>query len=289
MVLLKNYKGQAVVENVLILLVVIAVLLALQKVFFAPFRDSSSEYLIGKYYDCALDIGELPGSEALDDCFQKSTGIDPKQFKNKSGTGSISSQSGKDSSGSSNSNKSGKNGKGKDSNLAGRNQDNNKNKSSSSAGGAGGAAGKRLAAKKFGENGSDTGATGEAGGELGGKNGSGRSKSFTVGKVNNLGYQDRRPMLAKGISGEMKRKLEEELKKDKTIALKKDDSEGAGKLNKLKRFPAKAKESKIEDTLKEEPFTFGRFIKIALILMILIAIILFLVGQASQISKSMEK
>lgn len=290
MVILKNSKGQALVEYTLILLVVIAVLIAFQKVFFAPFRDSTSEYLVGAYYDCALDVGELPGSPGLDECFQKSTGIDPSKFKSKSGTSSSSSNSNNSNSNASNGSNRSKSGKGNKSNLAGRNQDNNKNGSNSGSGSsANSAMGKRLGAKdfKYAPSSADqiSGESVEAGGGR-----RDRSRTFVVGRVNNnFGSGNDRRIAAKGISGELKRKLEEQSKKEKGLALKKGSEDEANVLAKAKKFPATRKIAKQEDIIKEEPFTFGRLIRIAFIIMILMAIILFLIGQASQISKSMEK
>lgn len=289
MVILKNSKGQALVEYTLILLVVIAVLIAFQKVFFAPFRDSTSEYLVGAYYDCALDVGELPGSPGLDDCFQKNTGIDPSKFKSKSGASSNSNSSNSNNNASNGSNRS-KSGKGNKSNLAGRNQDNNKSGSNSGSGSsANSAMGKRLGAKdfKYAPSSADqiSGESVEAGGGR-----RDRSRTFVVGRVNNnFGSGNDRRIAAKGISGELKRKLEEQSKKEKGLALKKGSEDEANVLAKAKKFPATRKIAKQEDIIKEEPFTFGRLIRIAFIIMILMAIILFLIGQASQITKSMEK
>lgn len=56
---LGNEHGQAVIEYTLIMLVTVAILLALANVLFKPFGEFVSNYM-GKYTACLLEYGELP-------------------------------------------------------------------------------------------------------------------------------------------------------------------------------------------------------------------------------------
>ena len=67
-----NVRGQAVIEYTLIMLVTVAILMALSQVLFKPFGEFISNYM-GKYTACLLEYGELPtlgttaGSQVEDD------------------------------------------------------------------------------------------------------------------------------------------------------------------------------------------------------------------------------
>lgn len=54
-----NVRGQAVIEYTLIMLVTVAILMALSQVLFKPFGEFISNYM-GKYTACLLEYGELP-------------------------------------------------------------------------------------------------------------------------------------------------------------------------------------------------------------------------------------
>lgn len=61
---LRNKQGQSIIEYTLILLVTVSILLLLMQVMFKPFGEFISNYM-GKYTACLLEYGELPsmGSE----------------------------------------------------------------------------------------------------------------------------------------------------------------------------------------------------------------------------------
>lgn len=64
--------GQAVVEYILILVVVVGIIVALMKIFFAPGREFL-QTTMGNYIECLLDYGDLPflgvdGKSAAEEC-----------------------------------------------------------------------------------------------------------------------------------------------------------------------------------------------------------------------------
>jgi hypothetical protein len=259
--------GQSLVEYLLVLVVTVALILGLMAQFYKPFNRWITSYL-GPYLECLLDVGELPtfGSSGA-------SGLCAAEFKAGNGiyskTKPISTNPSEKSSG-------------------GTGENANSSKNSSGSGGSGGnsAASSNYRMKGF-PIGKSKGADGPSestagGGEVplgqtryfraGGSAGElASSRSTDVIGTTNLGIAERE-RLEKG--------------KEKTFNVEALDS---GSDLKKKKLELKDSERKPASEEKETPWTFSSYLKFAVILMIIIAIVLFLGGQILQISKSMEK
>ncbi len=66
-------------------------------------------------------------------------------------------------------------------------------------------------------------------------------------------------------------------------------NEEFGPDQKSKKFIMKAPERKVANADDDKPWSFSEYFKYGLIILIIVAIVLFLLGQMAQISKSMEK
>lgn len=91
-----------------------------------------------------------------------------------------------------------------------------------------------------------------------------------------------------GVSGVMAAEQEKEKKKEEKVRKVSSASDETNSKDVKKFFIRKPdKTDTLED--QEEPWSIGKIFRWAIIIMILVAIILFLINQARQISKSMEK
>ncbi|ODS51116.1 MAG: hypothetical protein ABS42_00080 [Bdellovibrio sp. SCN 50-8] len=272
--LLRNSGGQGVVEYILLIVVVIAIALAVSARLFQPFNDWAKNY-IGDYIYCLLDQGELPalgGEEAVSEC--------DKNFQNYTFGGGRAPKGGEGGSGSAEANK------GARSRLG--------NKDSGGEGGGGGGGGRR------GRRSSSIGSG------FDGAGGSGSSKVTEVGdaatgrtrrvvRINGRGgqYGSSNRTEVTGGFGSMMAQERERIKKreDKVRAVARaSDSTNDFVRGKSKITTVEARAKKQSDLdLTAGDWSFGGIIRIALILAIIIALVLFIGGQLMQISKSMEK
>ena len=261
---LRSDSGQALVEYILILVVVITLAIALMTRFSKPFAKWAQFY-IGDYIECLLDQGELPalgGSNAVTDC-------EPKSNFTEDGGGKYGTK--------------GAGGKG----AGGASESNSKSKGSS--------AGRILRS--------------DAGGKfkelrIGGMDGpSGDSKVSSAEAENRQQksqeyFRGRSPIRidgAKGsrafgftgvLQGEVDKIKKREQKVQKVTSTLGDEYSSPGQ----KKFEFTVKERKpTEADLTGGDWSFGKLIRMLLIILIAIALVLFMGGQLMQISKSMEK
>lgn len=276
---LSNIRGQAAVEYVLMLVIIVAMIYGLTSQIFRPVNAFLDNYM-GKYLECILEMGELPslGSEstALEDegCnarFQPGTLANGRPPNGSGGAGSGSSSS--------------------------SNSSTNKNSSSSEGGGSGGSSGTYAGSQsrggsRFLNRGRRPSSGVESGGAANGKvveialDGGG-SGSFFKGASGGGSAVIRRKTSSVAISGltEVERKRLE----------KKANGEGRSTIVTGESIKPPVKKLMVkkppERTIEkeEEPFTIGNFIRIIFIAAIIIALVLFIGGQALQMSKSFEK
>ncbi len=266
--ILAKESGQALVEYILLISISVALVLAFATQFYKPLGSWMQNYM-GEYLQCLLDYGELPtmGSVGVDgECAQSfkplsaSGGRPPIKNKNKNASGGINSDSASD------------------------NDKSKGNKTSFTSGSAGRSRSMVVA--------------GGAGAD--GKNGSSGEKQV-IEKLSDSQFEkfrskDKTTILSQNtttqsqgtfaISSSQRTAVREQ---EKYIKLKPGEIELADGNGKNKRLILTPPEKKQDS--KEEGFewNFGQYLKFALILAIIIAIVLFIGGQILQISKSMEK
>lgn len=275
---LNNQKGQGFTEYVLLMVITVSLVLALATQVYQPFNKWLKSYM-GNYVQCLLDAGELPNlsytgsQESLcpNEGFSFKDGVPlrtppPRAPTRISENTTVEKFSGRNSSSSSGSDGS-----------SGRSRSNYSSDSNGN--------GPRMKNSR---------GMGVDGGESTGNQtvvenpnpGNGYMKISGIGGM--FGNSNRRSVSADGLGGllEERRKKEKE-REPKTFKVAEVDTEGmAGKPRKLR---LKSTERKVASIEQDQPWSFAQYLKWAVILMLLLAIILFLVGQAMQISKSMEK
>lgn len=266
-------KGQGTVEYVLLVALSVAIILGLMNQLYKPFNTYLNNYM-GSYLQCLLDAGELPtlGYDAGDSVcnaeFQPFTlgeGRTPLTNNNPGNTTPTPSDR---------------------SDPAARSPTQNSSPATS-------ASGRRAAGSstRIGNNG--TGADGA------GSEGSNVQKIPTTESDSSSGYfrvsgasgyrvdaQGRR-VRAVGVAGLLASEREQLEREDLRIKRMGSVEDGTSQ-GKPKKMRVKAPERKVASAEEDSPWTFGKFIRFALILMLIIAIILFLGGQALQISKGMD-
>lgn len=274
---LSTNQGQAVVEYVLILIISVSLVLGLMTAVFKPFGEFISNYM-GKYVGCLLEYGELPtlgnatpaGPDEDSECDKKfqaasMTGGRPPNGNNSNGDGSSGS---KDSKGSNSSDSGSSSSKGT---YAG----------SDSRGGSSYIGNGRRAPRGV-ESRGDTrdGKVIEITADFGPENGyfkssSGPAYTRPARKTSSVGLS--------GLTEEERKKLEKKAEgSSKTL------STGEGLAIPAKKIAVKKPEPKpqIEE---DKPFTIGNFIRYLFIAALVIALVIFIGGQALQMSKNMEK
>lgn len=269
-----SQSGQALVEYILIVGISVALILGLMNQLYKPFGAWLDDYM-GQYLECLLDVGELPsfGSDLISgECNSKF-----EKFSGTAGRPPKSSSSGKDSANQSRSN------------SANANESNRSNDGSGAA-----TIANRNASRRGGDpftNGKPTGSdsVGKSDGD-----------ATLTEKLPETSYiKFRRGAAATILAGERTGRGSTE---SIFIVDKKKAGEGEGiskkgpviveeqivdsKTKKLLMKPAERKSASEE---AEEPWSVSDYLRYGLVFLILIAIILFLIGQAAQISKSMEK
>lgn len=263
-----NESGQGLVEYLLVLVVTIILVLGLMAQFYKPFNQWITNYM-GPYLSCLLDVGELPTFGSAGDSglcateFNAGNGIYSKTTPI-AGTNSSSSSGGTENNSTSNSNSS---------------------NSSRNGGGSSASSGSSSRMKGF-STGKAKGADGPSQGDSGGMVPLAQTKYFRAsGGV--AGEVARRSGNVVGIAGMTAEEKEKTAKENEKVF-------NAGGLDgsldsKNKKLELKEPERKIASEEKDTPWSFSSYLKFAVILMIIIAIVLFLGGQILQISKSMEK
>lgn len=279
---LANNRGQALIEYVLMLIISVSLVLALMSQIFQPFGDFISNYM-GKYVQCLLEYGELPslGSEGVveedPECskrFAPGTLAEgrppinqngPGEGGGAGGDGSTNSSAGSDSSSSSGSSRGG-------GTYAG---------SASRRGGSSFLRPPRQAAPGI--------ETGEGANQkvveiaLEGQGSGGffqsqRTQTTYVGPGRRTGY-----VAVTGLTESERKKLEK--KQEGTARIIASDESFAPP---PKKMAVKKPEPKVAES-EDEPMTIGNFIRIIFIAAIIIALIIFVGGQALQMSKNFEK
>lgn len=274
---LGSNNGQAVIEYTLILVVTVSLILALSSQLFKPFGDFVSNYM-GKYVGCLLEYGELPtlgsdqpsGPDEDSECnkrFAKGTATDGRP-PIAGGGGSSSGSKSPSSSGKGNSGNSGDSGN--SGTYAG---------SSSRRGGSNIFQGRRPAL------GIDGG-----GGKPGGKvieiALDGGSGSFFKGSGGSSYQGPTRKTISvplTGFSEDEKKKIQKKKESGSRTIVNTDGTGPAPKKTLVKKPEVK---TVVPD---DEPITIGNFMRYLLIAAIIIALLVFLGGQALQMSKSFEK
>lgn len=283
---LENNYGQAAIEYVLMLVVSVAMVIALAMQIFTPFSEFISNYM-GTYVGCLLEYGELPtlggdnpsGPDDDSECNRKfvpataSRGRPPvnNNSSNSSAGGSKSSSSSSSAANRSSSSSSTQSGSNKSSEAT--------HAGSESRGGSRNILHNRRPA--FGA---------ESGSGSGGKiveitldnKGQSHFSSKNVGSFTVPSSKTK----ALGLAGLTEAEREKIIKKSEGGGRLTFASDGIG--NSSKKTLVKKPEIKTV-TEKEQPFTIGNFMRYLLIAAIVIALLIFIGGQALQMSKSFDK
>lgn len=264
--LYRNEAGQAVIEYILVLIVVVAVILGGLRQFNEAFRDWADNYF-GEYLSCLLETGELPAlGGAAGECNQV---FEPFTLPNGRPPISTATAGGTAETGSAGSNPSTSN-----------YNDQNANSGSSSVvqvlqaptSFQGGSQSTRFrASPNFGNQnaGGDTGTAQIT--DLGSDGG---------GKVVRIPLKD----TADGSRWARSSDDDDDKKEKLQVAgvIKDGNSENTNKLMRIERKISATEDPKIEE------FTFGKFLRILLIAAIIIAIVFFVGSQLLQVSKSLD-
>lgn len=275
---LKDESGQAVVEYVLILIVVVGIILGGLYQLNTAFRSWSEKYF-GDYLSCLLETGELPslGGAGISqgECEQQF-----EQFSLANGRPLVG----------------GGVGAGGAAGDAGAGDDSMGDEGGSAgAMGAGGGDGGAVVVQRFGADdpfGSSGGSrrfrarAAPSGDDEGSKSSTGTAAITDLGGSGQDGKAIRIPVKnSVGLLGGRRYESEDEKTKDKTLIVAQaggvQDKKGP-ELMRIERQPTEAKAPEIEE------FTFGKFLRYLLIAAIVIAIVIFIGGQVLQVSKSMD-
>ncbi len=266
-------KGQAAIEYILLLVIVVGLLIALTSQIMKPFGAFMDNYM-GAYLQCILETGELPSlgndedtalkDEGCNARFEGATLADGRPPKAGSGSGGSSSDS------------EGKGGGGSSSYAGSASRGGSRLTSSSGSGSAGvdgagaGLDGKKTVVAESGSGGSSNGYLNLSRGETTTIIRR-RAKQVTLGN-------DR---LSAADLDALKKKQEKE-KNDKPVVVGESNQRGP------KKIPVKTPPPR-EIASEDVEFTIGNFIRIIFIAGIIIALVLLLGGQAMQMSKDFEK
>lgn len=274
-----NSRGQALIEYVLLLVITVSLILALMNVMFKPFGEFIDNYM-GKYVACLLEYGELPTlggdtpSPVSEDseCNKKfeagslAAGRPPKDGGGDSSSGA--GQRGRGGSGDSDSSESSGGGggsyAGSNSRGGGRSIDSRRNRSMGVETG-GDAGGGRVVESAF---------------------GGGQSGQFFSSKTSYaVGSQGRKisSVPLSGLSESEKKKIKKKKEGNAQIVASGGEFGPAPKKISVKPPPQK---TELEES---PPMTIGNFIRYLFIAALVIALVIFIGGQALQMSKSGEK
>ncbi|WP_413292174.1 hypothetical protein ACLSU7_12285 [Bdellovibrio sp. HCB185ZH] len=274
---LKSNGGQAVIEYVLMLVISVSLVLMLMTQIFKPFQAFVQSFM-GDYLACLLETGELPqlGADTLKESECKFS------FQGVSGNNSNSSNTGKSNSSNSSSSSS---------------SDASSSKSSSSSSSSSGTyAGS--SSRPRGSNSISSARAPKQGvsgnGDVGGGKvieitleGGGAGTLYKAKNGSSYVVEGGRRVASLPISGmteEDRKKLEKRAESGKKSTVVSSDMN-----TKPKKTAVKKPEARTVAEAAEEPVTFGNFIRWLFIAALIIALVIFLGGQALQFSKSGEK
>ncbi|WP_277576481.1 hypothetical protein [Bdellovibrio svalbardensis] len=281
---LSNDRGQAAIEYVLLLIISVSLVLALVYQIFKPMQRYMDAYM-GDYVACLLETGGLPsfGSDMMS---AKDMGCTIAQFDKKDGSfGNSKGSNGQGGSGS----ESGDGSSGSSSNSSGGGGSDSSGGSSGRSGYAGSASrnGGRLARAPR------KGAAGiEGGGQQGGRvveialDGNGSGSFFGGSRGSSYAIQTRRKVSSVNMSGwseSERKKLEKNSDAGRTKVIATDDMGPAPKKIMVKKPDVKT----VLQEEKEE-LTVGNFIRYLFIAALIIALVIFIGGQALSMSKGDE-
>lgn len=268
-----NSRGQGIVEYILLIVVVISLALAVSAQFFKPFNEWARNY-IGDYITCLLDQGELPslgGGESVSDCdkdFQNASFGSGRPPKGGSGSGDDSEEKGGRGRLGKTAGGSGSSGSGSSSLIRSR-------RSSNIGAGFDGDAGSR--SSKI------TNVSDQMGLNRKIVN-SGRGGSSVISS-------DPRAIKANGFTGMLAQEQERIKKREQKVTVARSSDRSVafvrGKTKIMAVEPRKSRKGDFDITAGD--WSLGGIVRIAFIIAIIIALVLFVGGQMMQISKSMEK
>lgn len=265
-------RGQGTLEFVLILVVTVGIILLVSDRLVKP-AGQFAKVVMGEYLGCLLDKGVLPKLGSEDDACADSFKL--------SGS-NLHANAGNKSAGKTNTSSGGVKPKGPS-----EMNEMSDSRSGSRGEGARTVAGPRSGSRFASSPGTDSGASGDS------KvsqvpNPLAASKYYKVTNVGSASYGYKKSSRVTGLEGllaaerEKIRKREGKLSKVGTV----ETGEEQGK---PKKMAVKAQTRKVAEEEQAQPMTFGKLFRIFLIVIILVAIIVFIGGQAMQISKSWEK
>ncbi len=275
-----NNKGQAMIEYVLMLIITISLIVALASQIFKPLEKFMQAFM-GEYVKCLLETGALPsfGGEGLTSA--EDMGCTMAKFNDVAGSGG--SKNGKGGGGSSASGGSdSQSGSDKSSSSSGGDSEGSSSRSSSSYAGSASRGGRSIMRP------SNRGSTGVESAASNGKvveiafDGQGGGGFFKT--TSNGRFTDARPKktMAVGISGLTeadKKKIEK--KREKSISRTIATGEFGAPIKKLGVKKPEIKSQTLDDS---EPMTIGNFIRYLFIAALIIALVVFIGGQALSIS-----
>lgn len=272
-----NQKGQAVVEYILALVIIVSIILLISIKFFKPLQGYVNDTL-GIYVQCLLETGELPNlhsGEASTECTLSNLGGSGGQFGPNAAN---SKNNGKGNNDKNNSEKNGSN----------RNSDNSGGSGGSGGGGAyngyagsrGGSLFSRRGAQVT-ENNSKDGKTVEIALNDSGGGGFFRVSNSVGGYGSN---RTSRPNITRELTNAQQKELKEKNRTNKSSTVEGETRTPSPKKILVKPPPA----PKILEQ-EDEKITFGNYFRYFLIAAIIIIILLIIGGQAMQLSKSWEK
>lgn len=273
---LRNNSGQAVIEYVLMLIITVSLILMLVTQIFKPMQAFVQSFM-GDYMACLLETGELPAlgqDTGQSECkinFQNVAGTANNSSSNSgssSSNSSSSSSTSKNSSTSSDTSTSGSGGTyaGSNSRSPGSNSINRQRTSSKGVDSSSASEGKVVEIALEG---------GGAGGFY---------RSSTGGTYVEVGRRVASVPIT-GLTAEERKKLE----KKGQGANKTTSVQGEGISQPVKKISVKKPAEKTLAVDEDKPVTFGNFIRWLFIAALVIALLIFLGGQALQFSKSAEK
>lgn len=270
---LKSQNGQALVEYILIISLSVALILGLMNQFYAPFGKWLDNYL-GKYLECLLDVGELPslgGGETSGECNSKFSAFSITKGRQPSAK-----DPGKE-----NSTNNAGSGGGKSS---GSSESATSNPSSSSQ--------RRNSSMDPFPN------KGRAGADGGVSEGQSRQVIEPLPESSFMRFRSnsRAPVVLTSSAQSFRNpdfytiapsKSSQEAIEEKGKPVVIDDSGSSKKIKKIVIQPSEKKNDK--DNEVEESWDFSDYMRYGIIILIVVALVLFLIGQGAKISKSLEK
>jgi hypothetical protein len=271
----KSQSGQALVEYILIVGLSVAIILGLMNQLYKPFGDWMKDYM-GQYVECLLDVGELPttgGGSESGECNSRF-----RSFSVADGRPPI--------------------------NANGSSQDKNNSQNrrsppqaSSSTNGDSSSSG-AMANRARGRSGTTPFPVGSRAGSDSGLTSNNASNAIVEKLPESQYYKNRSSGSSPFVAGPMitrnglnqsfvvsKKQNSSQVEQPEKLPL----HEEVGQEPKSKKFVMKAPERKVASADDDKPWSFSEYFKYGLIILIIVAIVLFLLGQIAQISKSMEK